>query len=72
VWWWIATPLVITLPIVVWFALDDLTDGELYGDGSLESTTFWVVGAVASAVAGLAGVGLHQAALRLSLARRPK
>ncbi len=65
-WWWIATPLVLTLPIVVWFALHDLTDGELYGDGPIESTTFWVIGAVASSVGGLAGVGLHQLALRVS------
>ena len=69
-WWWIATPLALTLPIVTWLALYEVTDGALYGDGPIDGTTFWILAAAVSAAAALAGIGLHQAAILL--ARRGK
>lgn len=67
-WWWIVTPLVLTLPIVLWLATYELSDGALYGDGPIESTTFWVIDGVLTAAAGLAGVGANRI-LRRTLGR---
>jgi hypothetical protein len=67
-WWWIACPLALTLPIVTWFALYDLTDRDLYGDGPIDNSAFWISAALVSIAAGLAGVGLHHL-LRLVLSR---
>ena len=64
-WSWIAVPLALTLPIITWLVVYDATDAALYGDGPIEGTAFWIVAAIVSAVAGLAGVALHQLLLRL-------
>ena len=65
-WWWIAVPLALTVPIITWLVVYDATDAELYGDGPIEDTAVWIAAAIVSAVAGLAGVALHQLLLRLA------
>lgn len=59
-WWWVATPLVLTVPIVLWLATYELTDAEPYGDGPIENTAFWVVAGAVTVAGGLMGIGVHR------------